>query len=866
MGNSESATRKFKDEELTRTAKTDGEILTSTTDISFDDSLIVQQYLSELESNTRQYQVEDEKLSKIRKFKEKWRNTELALSILDPSKTNYFQKKELKWLRKEIQSLGGLGIGSFEHVLSIRLKGIEKIHTAILRTNERLKKKGLYSALSKDAEIQRKADFIMNLFVENQDANNGKLMDHILSRLSELPHILDLTYGTDLEEKEKEENPAMEIESGTKTSAPQDFSTLDVETLRSLEEQFAKNLTAMIINVVAEDTKTLLSKLNSDSPSPDQSTVSATPAMKLLQRIQRDMLHKAASVIEISNSEPITSLLFYTILMLKSAIDILNLAIKANGQLIQEKDKRLDIRIQSVLRNSFIYHLIFPFCTVLCKLLERKHFTRFAVEVLPSMVILMSLIDTLNNSHSESQFAEKHYLERLKQSESSTTVEVESPHNYYPNTDEEKVVHIPGATHLSVTFDPRCNSELSHDFLQLYKFPGKLEPILDAFSGKSENWPKVPVIVNNDTVCFHFTSEPYMTHWGYRCIVTPLMLESSKVWLYELERTLGFAISNCIDQSILYPNFPGSKLQLKEDSHQIWLDSQLFRGGIQNESLETERKFIDEFIYNKEGSFAAKMVSKIESKVQPNPTVDRMCGPVINPALRAYIVAMMKHLGILSSILETLTSDSNSEFQMSAEIEEILIKLWLEARKLRQWIANERRRLLLEFEAKNEEKQSDSNANENPSVDNKEKDSKMEVEKKEPQEEQFSYEFFNKDVISKMKFLLSLNPACNYHVMEDLGFDILDESSKKRKRANSPGIKKDLDESPLKTWKDLFNSWQAVQSLSKSQQISKPGRKSPQEMFSSIPNLVADFTKSADSETIQSLMNARAQRAKYRSI
>lgn len=34
---------------------------------------------------------------------------------------------------------------------------------------------------------------------------------------------------------------------------------------------------------------------------------------------------------------------------------------------------------------------------------------------------------------------------------------VESPHNYYPNTDEEKIIRIPGATHLCITFDERCN-------------------------------------------------------------------------------------------------------------------------------------------------------------------------------------------------------------------------------------------------------------------------------------------------------------------------------------------------------------------------------------------------------------------------
>lgn len=62
-------------------------------------------------------------------------------------------------------------------------------------------------------------------------------------------------------------------------------------------------------------------------------------------------------------------------------------------------------------------------------------------------------------------------------------MEVETPHNYLPNTDEyslslslcccaiafiflhllicdrEKVVEIPGATHLIVMFDPRCSTE-----------------------------------------------------------------------------------------------------------------------------------------------------------------------------------------------------------------------------------------------------------------------------------------------------------------------------------------------------------------------------------------------------------------------
>lgn len=50
----------------------------------------------------------------------------------------------------------------------------------------------------------------------------------------------------------------------------------------------------------------------------------------------------------------------------------------------------------------------------LCILLNMPEFTKFAVEVLPIMVVLISLVDTVNTYHGESQSAEKYYLERLK--------------------------------------------------------------------------------------------------------------------------------------------------------------------------------------------------------------------------------------------------------------------------------------------------------------------------------------------------------------------------------------------------------------------------------------------------------------------
>lgn len=58
---------------------------------SFDDSLIVQQYTSELESNTKQFQSDEDELSRRKNLKEKWNNAELALAVLDSAKSAHFQ-------------------------------------------------------------------------------------------------------------------------------------------------------------------------------------------------------------------------------------------------------------------------------------------------------------------------------------------------------------------------------------------------------------------------------------------------------------------------------------------------------------------------------------------------------------------------------------------------------------------------------------------------------------------------------------------------------------------------------------------------------------------------------------------------------
>ena len=126
-------------------------------------------------------------------------------------------------------------------------------------------------------------------------------------------------------------------------------------------------------------------------------------------------------------------------------------------------------------------------------LIGNARFLALSKELLVPLTKLATKVDEFNGLSITTTVEEMNYLdrERFVSSRVFPSVEVESPHKYYPDTDEEKVIRIPGATHLRVTFDPRCSTKDTADFLQLYRRPYKVDPILTRFSGQSANWPTV---------------------------------------------------------------------------------------------------------------------------------------------------------------------------------------------------------------------------------------------------------------------------------------------------------------------------------------------------------------------------------------
>jgi hypothetical protein len=289
--------------------------------------------------------------------------------------------------------------------------------------------------------------------------------------------------------------------------------------------------------------------------------------------------------------------------------------------------------------------------------------------------------------------------------------------------------------------------------------------------------------------------------------------------MYDLLRTVGYVFRRILRKAVV------GSVNEKEEANESLLDSQLFRGGIQT-LLQEEATFVEDFISFKEGTTAHQVLLFMEKKIPPNPAIDRIGGSTINACIRAFILAMIKHLGLFSTL---------QNMDHVRDNEEQLLKIWLEGRKLRQWIGSERRRVLLEQEAKKEELNEEGKTPEAAGLDNS------------------SYEFFSKDIMSKMAFLLQLEPASSFALAVDIPPETFSESkSKKRARANLRASQ----ESSLQTWKDLFVTWRSVQTATQ-----RPRKDDKQE---SIPELISTFIKKGSVDTVNELIKKRRSRATMR--
>jgi hypothetical protein len=273
---------------------------------------------------------------------------------------------------------------------------------------------------------------------------------------------------------------------------------------------------------------------------------------------------------------------------------------------------------------------------------------------------------------------------------------IESPHPYLPNTDEEIVVSMPGATFLTLTFDDRCNTEQERDFVGVYRGRGRSgDSILPLLSGRHEHWPRVPVVCQGDTVTISFRSDPFQTFWGYRIVVRAhLMPNLQWHWLVDAQSSLADIAVAAAEKLTRVSAEP-----LPDDErakHAGWLDDAALAawpGATLTPPDETGRFLLalagDTSVQAASG---AALLAELQRTARAT-AFDRLGGEPVSLALRSVFATVVARVGLTSSATEcgdALVAGATAPADTMAELR----ALWASVTQMRAWVVREQQMLL----------------------------------------------------------------------------------------------------------------------------------------------------------------------------
>jgi len=176
--------------------------------------------------------------------------------------------------------------------------------------------------------------------------------------------------------------------------------------------------------------------------------------------------------------------------------------------------------------------------------------------------------------------------------------------------------------------------------------------------------------VPGDTVAFHFHSNSFQTYWGYRCIVTGLIVEPCGTWTYDLERSLGRLAARCTSHLLTGPG-----ISPMEKKYETWLSSPLFSGGREEEGADKSAAsttgdkgkaadaFIDKLLGEEQSDEAKIFV--VLNKTLPMSQTDMMGGARVGEAVRYFIAANLKHLGLIEDAMNTTRAQEKTDLLLN---------------------------------------------------------------------------------------------------------------------------------------------------------------------------------------------------------
>ncbi|EQC37606.1 hypothetical protein SDRG_05200 [Saprolegnia diclina VS20] len=255
---------------------------------------------------------------------------------------------------------------------------------------------------------------------------------------------------------------------------------------------------------------------------------------------------------------------------------------------------------------------------------------------------------------------------------------LESAHPNVANTQINTSFVLPGASTMTISFDPRSATEGYYNSITFYT-----DESCAAYHGEERYYghgdstmfpgigstPPLQIPTNKCFVVFR-TMENAGTFFGYR--FTAVAKDTRHVVSLSVPRHLLSALSATLGSIATKAWSTWSPTEASEVEHESLLQTPLFRGGLRAESPVA---FLHELIELPEGSPAETVAKLLKAKT----IQDQGAVPYINRAVRAVAAALLHHNGVTMDAIalsQGLRSDASAA----------LLKAWRNAQKMRHWL------------------------------------------------------------------------------------------------------------------------------------------------------------------------------------
>lgn len=428
-------------------------------------------------------------------------------------------------------------------------------------------------------------------------------------------------------------------------------------------------------------------------PESDTAIVASQPDLRLLALLQRDLLVRVRGVqvrnplfpqsddgspeaAEARHGAVLDIFCDYVKAFLQASVEVVSTVPLGSGgaggaEASQEADQ------SEALRGTLVGMLGPSLVGSIVELLEgAKPETRIA-SLADSCDVLMQLLEKVNMLCPDVPTSSGHQRGATDASGRARVRIVESAHPYQLNTTEERDITVPGATHLCIAFDNRCQTEAS-DFLTFTTADGEqVGPPCAGGRQRGSSWPAGVLLVPGSSVRLKFVAKSLGPGWGYRVFVRPMFLpDESASWAPGFARVIQRAIAQCLRAHLV-----GQQPSALEVAQSRWLNSPLLAGGLETSAhspagvkgeeddsaaaaaarsghtlaAQPNEKFLREILERGEETAGAALMQLMHDSI-PRPTglsgkrIERFgARPAIAKALQFVTAALLKQTGLLSA-------------------------------------------------------------------------------------------------------------------------------------------------------------------------------------------------------------------------